>query len=74
MSERKAVIKNADMSEDMQQDFIDCATQVSPLLQSASPAPPLLIPHRVSVHAPAVLSQHSLGLCCKAPSCIKVNT
>ena len=29
MSERKAVIKNADMSEDMQQDAIDCATQVS---------------------------------------------
>lgn len=32
MSERKAVIKNADMSEDMQQDAIDCATQVTPLL------------------------------------------
>ena len=31
MSERKAVIKNADMSEDMQQDAIDCATQVTPL-------------------------------------------
>lgn len=28
MSERKAVIKNADMSEEMQQDAIDCATQV----------------------------------------------
>lgn len=28
MAERKAVIKNADMSEDMQQDSIDCATQV----------------------------------------------
>ena len=28
MSERKAVIKNADMSEDMQQDAVDCATQV----------------------------------------------
>lgn len=27
MTERKAVIKNADMSEDMQQDAIDCATQ-----------------------------------------------
>ncbi|XRA97665.1 dynein light chain [Pycnococcus provasolii] len=27
MSERKAVIKNADMSEDMQQDAIDSATQ-----------------------------------------------
>lgn len=30
MSERKAVIKNADMSEEMQQDAIDCATQVRP--------------------------------------------
>lgn len=27
MTERKAVIKNADMSEDMQQDAVDCATQ-----------------------------------------------
>merc|ERR1712047_147058 len=27
MSERKAVIKNADMAEDMQQDAIECATQ-----------------------------------------------
>ncbi len=26
MADRKAVIKNADMSEDMQQDAIDCAT------------------------------------------------
>lgn len=28
MSDRKAVLKNADMAEDMQQDAIDCATQV----------------------------------------------
>nr|KAG5710755.1 hypothetical protein BaRGS_035157 [Batillaria attramentaria] len=27
MSERKTVIKNADMAEDMQQDAVDCATQ-----------------------------------------------
>ena len=27
MSDRKAVIKNADMSEDMQQDAVDCASQ-----------------------------------------------
>ena len=27
MSERKAVVKNADMGEDMQQDAIECATQ-----------------------------------------------
>ncbi|TPX30856.1 hypothetical protein SeMB42_g07851 [Synchytrium endobioticum] len=27
MSDRKAVIKNADMSEEMQQDSVDCATQ-----------------------------------------------
>jgi Dynein light chain type 1 len=26
-SERKAVIKSADMSEDMQQDAVDCASQ-----------------------------------------------
>ena len=29
MAERKAVIKNADMSEDMQADAIECATQVT---------------------------------------------
>ena len=29
MAERKAVIKNADMAEDMQQDAVECATQVS---------------------------------------------
>ena len=27
MADRKAVVKNADMSEDMQQDAVDCATQ-----------------------------------------------
>jgi len=27
MAERKAVIKNADMTEEMQQDAIDCSTQ-----------------------------------------------
>lgn len=27
MSERKAVIKNADMPEDMQQEAVECATQ-----------------------------------------------
>ncbi|CAB3374034.1 Hypothetical predicted protein [Cloeon dipterum] len=27
MSDRKAVIKNADMAEEMQQDAVDCATQ-----------------------------------------------
>lgn len=27
MGDRKAVIKNADMSEEMQQEAIDCATQ-----------------------------------------------
>lgn len=35
MSERKAVIKNADMAEDMSQDAIDCATQVRCRLQDA---------------------------------------
>ena len=28
MSDRKAVIKNADMSQEMQQDAVNCATQV----------------------------------------------
>ena len=36
MSERKAVIKNADMSEDMQQDAIDCATQVTTVVQKCT--------------------------------------
>ena len=27
MTDKKAVIKNADMSEEMQQDSVDCATQ-----------------------------------------------
>jgi dynein light chain LC8-type len=27
MSDKKAVIKNADMSEDMQSDVVECATQ-----------------------------------------------
>ncbi|KAL5014189.1 hypothetical protein ScPMuIL_008459 [Solemya velum] len=27
MTDRKAVIKNADMAEEMQQDSVDCATQ-----------------------------------------------
>ena len=30
--ERKAIIKNADMTEDMQQDAIECASQVSNFL------------------------------------------
>ncbi|NWX50948.1 DYL1 protein, partial [Steatornis caripensis] len=29
MSDRKAVIKNADMSEEMQQDAVECPTQAS---------------------------------------------
>jgi hypothetical protein len=29
MGDKKAVVKNADMAEDMQQDAVDCATQVS---------------------------------------------
>ena len=34
MTDRKAVIKNADMSEEMQQDAVDCATQVVSLTSS----------------------------------------
>ncbi len=49
MTERKAVIKNADMSEEMQQDAIDCATQVGQSIQFSSrdqihPASPSLVP------------------------------
>ena len=33
MTDRKAVIKNADMSEEMQQDAVDCSTQVSEILR-----------------------------------------
>lgn len=39
MSERKAVIKNADMSEDMQQDAIDSATQVRTLPEKKNGGP-----------------------------------
>ena len=39
MTDRKAVIKNADMSEDMQQDAVDMATQVC-LHSSCLLAPP----------------------------------
>ena len=54
MSDRKAVLKNADMAEDMQQDAIDCATQVCflesvaqpPTTRAATtpPHPPTLLP------------------------------
>ncbi len=40
MTERKAVIKNADMSEEMQQDAIDCAAQAM-VLTPLSVSPPL---------------------------------
>jgi hypothetical protein len=36
MSERKAVIKNADMSDDMQTDAIDCAVSVRPSANGAA--------------------------------------
>ena len=32
MSEKKAVIKNADMSEEMQQEAVNCATKQSDIL------------------------------------------
>lgn len=43
MSDRKAVIKNADMGEEMQQDAVDCATQalekynIEKVINAASP-------------------------------------
>ena len=32
--ERKTAIKNADMAEEMQQDAVDCATQVDTFIQN----------------------------------------
>jgi hypothetical protein len=32
LQERKAIIKNADMTEDMQQDAVECATMVCVLV------------------------------------------
>jgi hypothetical protein len=34
LQERKAIIKNADMTEDMQQDAVECATVVCVLVWS----------------------------------------
>lgn len=36
MSDRKAVIKNADMSDEMQQDAVDCATTALEKVSSIS--------------------------------------
>ena len=53
MADRKAVIKNADMSEDMQQDAIDCATQalekynIEKERRSLWPWPPLRQPYMI---------------------------
>ena len=51
MSDRKAVIKNADMSEEMQQDAVECATQalekyniekdIAAYIKKVTPPPPL---------------------------------
>lgn len=58
MSERKAVIKNADMSEDMQQDAVDCASQalekyniekVTTTTTSRAPVYMLTLPRSVSI-------------------------
>eukprot|EP00958_Prasinococcus_capsulatus_P019803 scaffold2501_cov423-Prasinococcus_capsulatus_cf.AAC.12 len=55
MPDRKAVIKNADMSEDMQQDAIDCAATVGP------PFPPVdLISWRPRVVDNALRSKTNL--------------
>ena len=39
MTDRKAVVKNADMSEDMQQEAVDVATQVQTLDARICPHP-----------------------------------
>jgi hypothetical protein len=43
MAERKAVIKSADMSEDMQQDAVDCASQALEKY-NVEKVPPFLCP------------------------------
>lgn len=51
MSDRKAVIKNADMGEEMQQDAVDCATQalekynIEKVIRSRLISPPISL-HR----------------------------
>ncbi len=55
MTERKAVIKNADMSEEMQQDAIDCATQVGQSIQFSSRDQSLPLPLALSPLSPALV-------------------
>lgn len=51
MCDRKAVIKNADMSEEMQQDAVDCATQALEKFNIEKVSPPsILQPHKHVLH------------------------
>ena len=49
MAERKAVIKNADMSEEMQQDAVDCANQAMEFSRSSMFANAAFAPYVHSV-------------------------
>ena len=46
MADRKAVVKNADMSEDMQQDAVDCASQALEKLRGDTII--IIVAHRLS--------------------------
>ena len=65
MSERKAVIKNADMAEEMQQEAVDIASQVLGTSIMARKGYSTLFAHEADiVWAPALASRaaHSKGL------------
>ena len=55
-AERKAVIKNADMAEDMQQDAVECATQVSSF-NNSSPLSSVQENVRILKHLPNLLNE-----------------
>lgn len=62
--ERKAIIKNADMTEDMQQDAIECATAVWSTSPSAFSSC-----FTCSSYIQCCLVEFCLGLQCVVPIC-----
>ena len=60
MSERKAVIKNADMSEDMQQDAVDCASQALEKYNIEKVRMPLILPASYLVEAPSTAGSSTI--------------
>ena len=77
MAERKAVIKNADMSEDMQQDAVDCASQslekynIEKARRSPRICSRIVSPERVGSHGGAhhPPPPHSAGAAAPSPTC-----